>query len=270
MKPQILLIAIFALGCLKAPLPETDHHFCPIRELQVSYTLLPSVNYGTNCYSATFSVTYNEAGNPILVSATSVGGFGNAYDVYDYHFRYDREQHLTDYFNNFKGEPGAVLWDRYSYPRPRMIIDSQYQYGNGLVNGPPPTSAPDIIVDTIELDRLGRVVNDHNLGSYQYDARGNLVRPEVTYDDKINPYQTNYTWMFIARDFSVNNPITIQYEIGTQWVNAVVSTNRLGLPVALTGNAYAYDNAFQLLFDSLHIVYACDGTIPRTSANSSQ
>jgi hypothetical protein len=42
---------------------------------------------------------------------------------------------------------------------------------------------------------------------YVYDANGNLVNGAV-YDNKLNINRTNAVWMFITRDYSVNNPFT--------------------------------------------------------------
>jgi len=48
------------------------------------------------------------------------------------------------------------------------------------------------------------------VNSYSYNADGNLAGHD--YDDKINYHRTNRVWMFIDRDYSVNNPVIATYE----------------------------------------------------------
>ena len=45
---------------------------------------------------------------------------------------------------------------------------------------------------------------------YQYDEEGNLIRTTQpnTYDNKINLRQLHLIWQFLARDYSLNNPVT--------------------------------------------------------------
>jgi hypothetical protein len=44
--------------------------------------------------------------------------------------------------------------------------------------------------------------------TYNYDANGNLVLPNVVYDNKISFRRTNKLWMLLDRDYSENNPFT--------------------------------------------------------------
>jgi len=68
------------------------------------------------------------------------------------------------------------------------------------------------VIDGLHHDRMTRAYGtDFYSGdfsdSYQYDASGNLVRPGVTYDDKVRIYRTNDIWMFLMRDYSKNNAV---------------------------------------------------------------
>ena len=100
-------------------------------------------------------VTYNAAGNPTEFAANPPGQL-NGMTWYDLHFRYDAYQRLTDCMLNYADATGAVIWHRYSYPGPKTIIDSSYDYSNAVVDGPPPTTSGDIYVDTLRLDEIGR------------------------------------------------------------------------------------------------------------------
>lgn len=65
----------------------------------------------------------------------------------------------------------------------------------------------------LEYDRYGRIIHQFDPTgtytfldqTYSYDAAGNLING-ATYDRKLNFRRTNWVWMFIDRDFSVNNP----------------------------------------------------------------
>jgi hypothetical protein len=45
---------------------------------------------------------------------------------------------------------------------------------------------------------------------FEYDGNGNLVTPGVVYDNKINFHRTNKIWMFLDRDYSINNPFAAE------------------------------------------------------------
>jgi hypothetical protein len=63
---------------------------------------------------------------------------------------------------------------------------------------------------------VGNTVITH----YEYDKRGNLVKPGVTYDSKPSMIRTSKVWMLIEKDYSVNNP-----------VYASMTYNEFGFPV---------------------------------------
>ncbi len=46
------------------------------------------------------------------------------------------------------------------------------------------------------------------VNEYSYDINGNLVLPGITYDNKVNIHRTNKVFMFVDRDYSMNNPFT--------------------------------------------------------------
>ena len=89
-----------------------------------------------------------------------------------------------------------------------------------------------------------------------YDSRGNKVRPGVTYDSSVNPFQTNYVWMFIFNDFSQNNP-------SRDGLNAYIvysNFDRRGLPQTLAEGfpPYATPELFTYDYNRMQIHYACD------------
>ncbi len=131
-----------------------------------------------------------------------------------------------------------------------MIRDSFFAYGSTPITAPNPDPEQFEYFLTYQLDAKGRVVkaipspptDPSNSTLYAYDARGNLVRPGVTYDDKVNPYRTSSTWMFIYQDYSVNNPSTTH----------VAAYNAYGLPTDITSYGIFSSN-----YSPFTIQYSC-------------
>lgn len=187
----------FLSGCYKTiPEPPEVVNACRI-------TAFGTSNDGT--FIPDMLVTYNASGNPTDVSTNPPGQWG-VLSMYDMHFRYDAFGRLTDFIINYADAPGAVIWNRYSYPHPGIIVDSAFDYSDALADGPPPTTAIDINIHTYRLDDKDRIISDND-EQFQYDRNGDLIRSGVTYDNKVNIWRTNAVWMFIAQDFSLHNPL---------------------------------------------------------------
>lgn len=171
----------------------------------------------------------------------------------DFHFRYDKQGRLTDYFCNYYGNYGGLIWHRYSYPKKNTIIDSSFDYVGDIRSPIPPDTSFDMYVDELKLDETGRIIKDialfptdgppYAFTDYTYDKYGNLIKPGTPYDDKINPYHTNHVWMFTNKDYSVNNASPM----------GVTGYNQYGLPLGFS-SAYL----FNLGISTISIQYACD------------
>jgi hypothetical protein len=247
------LALIFLSSCSKGTLlpPPEIVNGCPITSFGV---ILPNGNLPD---STTVTFHYNNAGQ--LLEMTAGAFVTNA--EYDYHFRYDALGRLTDYVITGAGLTGAFVWHRYSYPDAKTIVDSSYDYV-GDIDGPPPTTSSDIYADILQLDDEDRVVVDSNkaIGTthYQYDRNGDLIRPGVTYDRKVNLLRTNYLLMLIVRDFSLNNPLFSYIGAGVYDVAVQISGyNSAGLPEQLT-SADDYFPGIGIEFSTLQITYGCD------------
>ena len=209
--------------------------------------------------SVSLSFTYNAAGNPLkIITSASVPN-----SQYDYHFRYDGFGRLTDFIINYPGEPGAVIWHRYSYPNRKTIVDTTYGYV-GLIDGPPPTYSFDIYVDIYHLDDKDRIISDNDT-HFQYDRNGNLVRSGVTYDNKVNLFRTNAVWLLINKDFSLNNPLNGIPNGPPPLLITGYNSERLPLGFILApGSSFATSLSDRLLFffTNLKIGYSCDSHNP--------
>lgn len=156
----------------------------------------------------TVKFTYSPWGDPLTGTRNHVQpGFP------DFSFRYDKFRRLTDFIGVAKTEyQDDLFWHKYFYDvQGRVNLDSEYF--QVTVSNDQITSYSHAYGYRFDYDQYGRITRqyDPNVPSvdstYTYDARGNLVSPADTlYDDKINYHRTSRIFMFIDRDYSVNNP----------------------------------------------------------------
>ncbi|HTQ67002.1 MAG TPA: RHS repeat domain-containing protein [Puia sp.] len=215
-----IFILVFTLGCKKAFDYLSDHKlvgFCQIKK--ITFTgIFPTPD------TAVF--TYNSQGDPVSIIRRWTGtGYTN------FLFRYDGLHRLTDQINVYGVDVSELnppeSWNKYFYDdKGRIALDSQYFFPN-LVNGKPvPGQLGAVSIFKYEYDPFDRLISVtweqldkvNSITNYSYDANGNLTGR--VYDDKINFHRCNKIWMFLARDYSVNNPL-----------NAFYTYNRTGLPV---------------------------------------
>ena len=172
--------------------------------------------------------TYNAWGDPVsgFRSRTST-----AYT--NFLFRYDQFHRLTDQINIYGVDLSYPVppesWDRYFYDsKGRIAVDSQYFFPD-IVDGRPLKGEHGIVTlfyfEYDAFDRITRVSmaadgNVFYINTYSYDSSGNLAgRP---HDQKTNFRRCNPIWMFLSRDYSLNNPL-----------NAAYTYNRIGLPLTI-------------------------------------
>lgn len=194
----------------------------------------------------------------------------------DFLFKYDNRRRLTDYFGGYRSEGvhhGYEFWYHYVYDGNRIVADTLRSFGQ-IVNGnplPPAFGAPPT-VNTYEYDHKGRVIKmvskflppstiPVSSEIYTYNAQGNLSSVKFYtndvlqhergfnyYDNKINIHRANKIYMFIDRNYSVNNP-----------ANAV-DYNRYGLPLGfnVTHNPpVKHELMYQLYLNNSVIQYKC-------------
>jgi hypothetical protein len=191
-------------------------------------------------------VLYDQYENPVAIT-TPVLGTGISY----HQFRYDQWHRLKDYIA-YIGGALFQTWHIYGYDNSgRIAYDTVYWFGSP---GERPTDYWLREFQTIGYDdqnRINRVNYTDATGrisivNYEYDAAGNLIHPAskgVTYDNKINLNRTNDIWMFLARDYSVNNPYgAVSYNSAgypTKMSNKQVS-NWAGTEIQLASSQFSY------------------------------
>lgn len=208
-----------------------EDRFCSIQRLLVNAN--PVVTFH-----------YNAEGNPISM-LTNYGPFANNII---YYFRYDLYQRLIAFDRRelrATGDSITVSRHRYSYPDESIIIDTLYWFNSPIPN----------LIYTYNLDARGRVVKSTYpledpfppvITDYVYDGNGNLERPGVTYDNKMNLFCTNRIWQFIFRDYSENNPSSF---------GLISSYNSFNLPTHMgSASGYLFENSYR----NLVISYSCD------------
>jgi hypothetical protein len=160
----------------------------------------------------TANFTYNFLGQPVKITVNNVGT-GNPNRVFKYDGMHRLKEYRGEYLNN-----NYEYWYRYAYDgMNRVVADTQYTFGP---IGPEPTTFFDRRVTQYSYDAYNRIIQTSTVSTvfpgpaivvnYNYDAMGNLVRPGVVYDNKINVHRTNKVWMLIDKDYSLNNPLTAE------------------------------------------------------------
>jgi len=199
-----------------------------------------------------YDFTYNKRGDPtsILASLPSES---------DFWFRYDKKHRLEMMWGKPGNIPPEIALDfltlhKYVHDnKGRIITDSVYFSGTfeSVENG----TAYLTNVMTLEYDAAHRVIKETNrlvetgliaVTNYSYDSHGNLLRPGYTYTDKFAMARTNKAWMFINRNYSVND------------VQEWAKYNKYLLPVQ-TVPGQSYESFLPAVFIGPSLVtYECD------------
>lgn len=199
----LLLIITFMNSCIKLvdylqQHPDAEVPGCAIRKM-VTYT-----SYNGIKESRTTDFTYNAYGDPVSITVSSTGT-GNP----NRQFRYNSKRQLTDYIGAYTNGT-FQYWTTYVYTGDRITRDTTFIFGT---LGTRPTGYYDYYLTEYEYDSYNRITKvvsvSHSGGggigsTYTYGADGNLVNGE-TYDNKVNFRRTNKIWMFLERNYSVNN-----------------------------------------------------------------
>lgn len=178
-------------------------------------------------------VYYNQQNNPdSIIFDDGLSSNGDPTIIRDVYFTYNSDNKLTRvYYPRYYGEGS----NSYSYDSNGRI----YSDTTRILD----VGAREYYISYPTYDNYGRVISEeiyvyesggftyydnpiHRTVTYNYDNKGNLVRNRspftqepVVYDNKINYLRTNEIWMFLARNYSRNNP------------NAASGYNQAGLPL---------------------------------------
>lgn len=219
-RPRIILILLFGIQLIFSCKKVNDNNVA----VATAQSALPDYrierietnNESAGSYIAT--IHYNKNGNPTEVKMSSVST-GSP----DLKFLYDEKNNLTDYISLLDsrdpdGNRYVMQWHKYGHDNARnIILDTVYNnvaYKEGSALPVAETSEYATIIHYM-YDSEGRMIaaeeknaegNSVNSTEYKYNNAGNLVQTGAIYDDKVNINRTNKIWMFINKDYSLNNP----------------------------------------------------------------
>lgn len=182
---------------------------------------------------------YNEFGNPTFIEYPETeGGTGTP----NFYFTYNDKQQLVNYIGWSEhyftyNAAGQVSIDSLigNYAGQDSRFEERYSYDvYGRVSK---------VVSKFYYDRDGSPdVGTVTTTNYSYDMHGNLITPGATYDRKTSIYRTHPLWMFLNRNYSINNAIPAS------------GYNEFGLPTGWFGNSVDFLTSSILLED---VVYDC-------------
>jgi len=219
---------------------------CQISQITVHQT------DGLQPASVIYTFSYNAAGDPVTVKNTAVGtGIPNAL------FKYNNQGKLKEMIRPYDNGTFET-WTKYIYNNGGQIIrDTQYTFGNYVDSTPVAHPERDgYWVSQFSYDTQGRVMtradsffgpNGSNYSTtynFQYDTKGNMVVPGVTYDSHQSLLRTNKIWMFVCNNFSQNNGIQ------------ATAYNKNDLPLSFPGT-YGTMGPVISLSGNFDVVYAC-------------
>ena len=246
--PLIALTVIFVSSCQKNDelLLEQRNPRAPLKQTcQIS-----QISYSIGSTNDVLQFTYNSFGNP--VKASRLLGAHTGYP--NFAFKYDGENRLTDFIGPYDGETFAESWHKYFYDgQGNIVLDSAYIFPR-IENGFP-ENAYSRQLTYYTYDNKDRIIKDSTVFSipippvvhvYAYDNKGNKMGS--SYDDKVNINRTNNIWMFLNRDYSINNPFKADGYTATGLPSSLNLSSKQGVFTFLNNN-----------YPVSQISYSCDG-----------
>lgn len=247
LKLCLIVIVLSLVSCSKVTEylrnnKDGDIRYCNIKKIQFYFS-------GQREY--VFS--YNAAGNPVSAVVDQTGT-----TVPSRYFTYDNRNRLVRQIGFY--EPGNTYFDFYSVylhdTRNRISRDTSWWWGS-IQNGKPISQFGYNVTDYTydQWDRIIKATISYPLDGwpplellYDYNEDGNLVDEDAVYDDKISPSRTNKIWMFINRNYSVNNGFKAK----------TYNKNKLPLEVDLDAHFFSNHSFFNLDMPQAKIEYMCD------------
>ncbi|HEY6953978.1 MAG TPA: hypothetical protein VI385_01985, partial [Flavisolibacter sp.] len=163
-------------------------------------------------------------------------------------FKYNSKNQLSDFIAPYSNGY-AEFWRKYFYDnKGNIVMDSTYIFPK--ISSGTPENAFSSSLTYLIYDGNGRVIKDstpstNKVVTYAYDASGNKIGP--SYDNNVSVYRTNAIWMFLNKNYSVNNSLN------------TANFNSTGLPLSFTSST---ETPFSFLgndYTDLQFTYDCSG-----------
>jgi YD repeat-containing protein len=216
---------------------------------EITACRIVQINYTTNGLSDALQFTYNAVGDPVSVTRLNGAGTGRP----NFAFKYNDKNQLTDFIGPYNsGNAFGEFWHKYFYDNKGNVVqDSTYIFPK-ISNGYPENAYSSHLTYYI-YDANGRMVKDstpalNSVHTFSYDENGNKVGK--SYDNNLSVYRTSAVWMFLNKDYSVNNSLTTS------------SVNDKSLPLSYTssdgsGFSFLYND-----YSNVQFSYDCSGKRP--------
>jgi len=179
----------------------------PVKHYRIKRIVFQTYNsmYDGNFY-------YNKWGDPDSVKFGFVAtGHPNLY------FKYNHKRQLTE-LREFYEVSLYEQWHRFGYTGDQITTDTNYVFGS-QESDPEPHNYYNKKIIYFEYDAGGRIIKEtyDNIDPeypsliflHHYGADGNRTDGFIppVYDSFLNPHTLHPIWQFMAKDYSVNNPI---------------------------------------------------------------
>jgi hypothetical protein len=165
------------------------------------------------------------------------------------------KEYLESYSNNT-----FETWHFYGFDYlTRIGVDTFYVFGSSATGKP--TNYFERVISILTYDSQNRIVRSDNtitpdpvnplvqtsfsVDNWTYNSAGNREGAGITYDNKLNLNRTNDIWMFLARDYSLNNPF------------AATSYNSAGYPTNINVTFARFILSNDIFISNSQIGYGC-------------
>lgn len=215
---------------------------------EISQCSIIRISYSLGTITDQLQFTYNSSGDPLSITRSIGAQTGRP----NYLFKYDAKNRMTDFIGPYNNG-SAEFWHKYFYDsKGNIVLDSGYIFPR-ITNGVP-ENAYSRQATFYTYDNKQRIISDSTVyaalippvvNHYAYNADGN--KTGSNYDDQFNINRTNKVWMFLNRDYSVNNPYT------------AISYSSNGLPTNIDVHEEGQVlNFLQNSFSKAEISYQCN------------
>jgi len=267
-----LVLAVFLSGCQKVfdyinqpGNGDATSNICPVNTI--------------NSDQASYVFNYNSRGDleSIITDKLNTGN-PNVFFIYDNHHRTSQ---VLFSFTATPSTPGLIwAWEKFGYNAANQIVkDTTYGFGEIRNDGTISPSFSFVSNAVLQYDGNDRVIASKDSAwsngsfintdyySYKYNGQGNLEYTARqyrsmqswgealyndtfrlgTYDSKIHIRRTNKMWMFLDRNYSVNNPFN------------AVSYNSYKLPTLFDSRQYLQGliTLVPFLYGNVTVQYMC-------------